>query len=235
MLLPEPQRLLKANAVRELGTRVAYDFADLQQQGEAYLAEVREQARGLVAAAQQEAVAIQQKAQQEAREQGRREGLKESARIIDDQTRRNVDQQLTARVATTLPAVAAVAQAMRQELDHWLVRWEEIAVRTSVAIAEKIVRQQLETKPEIAAGMITAALQLAAGHPQLRVHLHPDDIASLGDRAEDVVRAASTCAEAVLVPDPQIGRGGCRVETRHGEIDARLDTMLDRIVEELLS
>jgi flagellar assembly protein FliH len=235
MLLPESQRLLKANAAREIGARVAFNFEDIHQQGDAYLKQVREQAEALIRKAQQEADALREAARKEAHEQGRRDGLKDSAGIIEQQSNRLVEQRMKERVETALPAVAAAAQAMRQELDRWLIRWEETAVRTAVAIAEKLIHRQLETRPDVAAGMIAETLRLAAGHPQLRVHLHPEDIAHLGTHAEVVVRSATSCAEAVVVPDAAITRGGCRIETRHGEIDARLETMLDRIVEELLA
>lgn len=235
MLLPESQRLLKANAVRELGSRVAYDFADLQQQGETYLADVRRQAQSMVLAARQEAEGIRQTAYREAKEEGRRDGLTESARLIEEQATRLVEQRMEERVAATLPALTAIAETLRQEKDAWLNRWEQAAIHIAVAIAEKILHCQLNVQPELAAPMITEALRLAAGHPQLRIHLHPDDLSQLGSQAEDVVKTVSACAEATLVPEANFSRGGCRIETRHGEIDARLETMLARIAEELLS
>lgn len=235
MLLPESQRLLKANAAREIGARVAFNFEDLHHEGDIYLNRVREQADALIRAAQTQAQAIQEAARQEAQEQGRREGLKESVGIIEQQSARVVEQRMKQRLESTLPAVASIARAMSEELDHWRIRWEETAIRTAIAIAERIVHRQLESRPETAVAMITEALRLAAGHPQLRVHLHPDDITHLGPHADDVVRSLTACAEAVVVPDTAIGHGGCRIETRHGEIDARLPTMLDRIAEELLA
>lgn len=235
MLLPEPQRLLKANAVRELGSRVSYDFTDLQQQGDAYLAEVRKQAQAIVQSAQQEAQGIRQAAQREAQEQGRREGLKESGRIIEEQSNRLVEQRMGERVATTLPALAAIAESLRQERDEWLTRWEQAAVHVSVAIAEKILHHRLNAQPERAAHMITEALRLAAGNPMLRIHLHSKDLALFGSQAEEIVKTAAACAEATLIADDTITRGGCRIETRHGEIDTRLETMLARITDELMT
>ena len=75
---------------------------------------------------------------------------------------------------------------------------------------------------------------LAAGNPQIRVKLHPDDLAHLGDGAAEVVRTLAACGEATLVPDASLSPGGCLVETQHGIIDARLETQLDRIVSELV-
>ncbi len=235
MLLPETQRLLKANAVRELGVRVAFNFEDLHHQGDAYLAQVREQAAELFRAAQQDAEKLREQTHREAKEAGRKDGLRDAAQLIEHEATRIADQRMAERIATTVPAIAAIAQAMQRELDGWLLRWEETAVHTAVAIAEKLLHRELKQRPELSKTMITEALRLAAGHPQLRIHLHPQDVQHLGDHASDLVRSITACAEAVVIPDPEVTRGGCRIETRHGEMDARVETMLARIAEELLA
>jgi flagellar assembly protein FliH len=235
MVVRQSQRLLKAESVRQLGARVAFNFDDLQQEGESYLNRIREQAAAIVQAAQQEAAVAKEQAYREAREAGRRDGLQEAARLIEAEAERLANERLAERVSTALPALSAVAQAMQSELESWLIRWEESAVRTAVAIAEKLVRHELRLRPDTAAEMIRAALQLASGQPQLRIHLNPEDVRHFGSQAEAVVRAATACSEAEVVPDAAVSRGGCRIETRHGEIDARLETMLNRIAEELLS
>ena len=235
MLLPESQRLLTANAVRELGARVAFNFEDLHQHGDTYLTQVREQAAAYLQSAQNEAAQLREKAYREAKEQGRQDGLKEAAQLIEKEAQRIAEQRIKEQMSTALTAVTAIAQALQKELDGWLMRWEETAIRTAVAIAEKLLHRELKQRPELSHAMITEALRLAAGHPQLRIHLNPKDVQSLGDHAEDMVRSMTSCAEAVLIPDEAITRGGCRIETRHGEIDARMETMLSRIAEELLA
>ena len=56
----------------------------------------------------------------------------------------------------------------------------------------------------------------------------------LGRQATEVVRALAACGEAEIVADNSLTRGGCLIETQHGQIDARIETVLDRIVAELL-
>ena len=53
----------------------------------------------------------------------------------------------------------------------------------------------------------------AAGHALL------DQLAALG--------------QATVVPDSNITRGGCVIDTVHGQIDAQIETQIDRIIEEL--
>lgn len=233
MALFQSQRVLKATAARELGSRVAFNFEDLHTEGEAYLLQMRRQADALLAAAEQDAAKIREAAFNEGKDAGRKEGLQDAARQIESQAARVADQRMAEQMQSTLPAVAAIAQALSQERDQWLIRWEESATRLAIAIAERLVHRELALRPETSRTMIAETLRLAAGHPQLRIHLHPDDAQRLGDRADDVVRTLTACADAVLLTDPKIQIGGCRIETQHGEIDGRLETMLDRIAEEL--
>jgi flagellar assembly protein FliH len=44
----------------------------------------------------------------------------------------------------------------------------------------------------------------------------------------------AACGEAEIIADKSLTRGGCVIETQHGQIDARIETILDRIVAELL-
>ena len=101
-------------------------------------------------------------------------------------------------------------------------------------IAERLLGCELRLKPELAREMIREALQLAVGAPRIRVHLHADDAALLGKQATEVVRALAACGEAAIVADNSLTRGGCLIETQHGQIDARIETVLDRLVAELL-
>jgi flagellar assembly protein FliH len=77
-------------------------------------------------------------------------------------------------------------------------------------------------------------LQLAVGAPRIRLRLHGDDAALLGTQSAEVVRSLAACGEAEVVADNSLTRGGCMIDTQHGQIDARVETVLDRMVAQLL-
>jgi flagellar assembly protein FliH len=228
-------RVLKAAAARELSSRVAFNFDDLRDQAAAQLVAARQEAANIVEQARRDAEVHKQKTLSEAREAGRKDGLKDAATLIDQQATKLADARVTEHLKTTLPALQQAAEALRAERDHWLLRWERAAVELGIAIAEKLMRTNLAAQPNLAEGMIAEALQLTAGQPQLRMFWNPADLKRLGDKAPQIVQSLTACANPELVADPSISPGGCRIETRHGEIDARLETMLQRIAEELLS
>jgi len=103
-----------------------------------------------------------------------------------------------------------------------------------VAIAEKILHRQLKLSPEISTELMRETLDLIVGSSQLKLRMHPQDVALLGQHADDVVRAAARCGDVEIESDPAVTRGGCIIETQHGTIDAQLETQLERIMSELV-
>jgi flagellar biosynthesis/type III secretory pathway protein FliH len=227
-------RLLKADSARGLGSKVAFNFADFRKQGDAYLETVRNQARELVEHAQQESEQIRRQALERSIEDGRREGHRQAEESIEKRARMLADTTARETLATTLPAMKAAADAIAAEKDGWLGEWEKTAVRLAAAIAGRLLQHKIDVEPERAVDMIRAALQLASGTPQITVRLHPADVALMGAHADEVVRSLAACGEARVHSDPTIARGGCVIEGQHGTIDGRLETLLDRIVTELI-
>lgn len=223
-------RIIKANSNRETASVEAFNLIDLERQGSDLLESAQRQADELLEQAHRDVADIREKLIASARE----EGLKDARNQIRNQAEEIAEERITTRLATALPALQTAASALQAERDRWLVRWEQTAVQLGIAIAEKLMHRQLAARPDFATDMISDALRLAAGQPQLKVFLHPDDLNAWGDRASQIVQSLTGCADATLVADKQISLGGCRIETRYGEIDARLETMLKRIAEELV-
>lgn len=235
MATAEPQRVLKADAVRELKTKIAFNYEDIRRRCDDYLAEVGRQARQTIEQARREADAIRRRALEEGRRLGHAEGLRQGQGEIEQQAKQLADQLASETLRTAFPALQAAVDAVEREREQWLAEWESLAVRLSVAIAEKLVRHQIEIQPQLVAGILSQALELAVGTQRITVRMHPLDIEQLGEHAEHVIRCMASCLEAELQGDETVSRGGCLIETQHGRIDATLETRLDRITSELLA
>lgn len=222
--------IVKAHAARELTTRAAFNFIDLRDEADKVVAQARREADLLLQQARGEVESLYEQTRQEARD----EALREAQIQIERHAQEVASQRLDEQLETALPALKAAAEALQSERDHWLIRWEQTAVRVGVTIAEKLLKTQIATRPELASGMIAEALRLAAGQPRVTVYLHPEDLAAWGDRASRIIESLTSCADSTLIPDPHIARGGCRIQTLHGEIDARVEAMLERLAEELV-
>jgi flagellar assembly protein FliH len=200
---------------------VAFNFDDLALQAEAYLRRIRGQAEQIVAKAAKDAVALRNAAEVE----GRRAGEKTIETLVD--------QKIATQLETVLPALRTVIGEIERSKQGWLANWEGQAIHLAAAIAGRICRRELARQPEITVELVREALELAGTNSRLRLFVHPDDHAALGRQLEQVVAEFSKLATTEIVADPQIGRGGCRVETEFGLIDQQFEAQLARIEEEL--
>ena len=97
----------------------------------------------------------------------------------------------------------------------------------AMALARQIVRRELKTDPTQIIGIIReaiAALPVAAR--EVRVHLHPEDAATVRERlAEPTNERAWT-----IVEDPTLTRGGCIVRTETSQIDVRVESRVGAVI-----
>jgi flagellar assembly protein FliH len=198
-------------------SRVAFNFEDMAAQAQGYLEGVRAEAAKIVAEARGQADAIRRQAEQE----GRR-----SAMLTVEET---IRKQLTG----TLAALGRAVEDLRQAKQAWLAHWEVSGVHVAAAIARRLIRRELVRQPDIPLALVREALELAAGNPQVRIHLNPADHQALGTQVRTLVAEISGLGEVQIVADPAVTPGGCRVETRFGIIDQQFEAQLARVEEEL--
>ncbi|MBT4866677.1 MAG: hypothetical protein HON53_16360 [Planctomycetaceae bacterium] len=234
MSVDNSPRILKAESIRGLGSKIVFDYSDMHRQCEDYLEQARSEAQRIGDDAKRDSEEIRRRAYEEGRNEGLREGLAHAAADIDKKAAQLADGMALEKLQTTFPALEAAGEAMVHERDRWLSRWESTAVELAVAIAEKILHREIELRPDVSVELVRKTLDLAAGSSRLVLRMHPEDITLLGPHADEVVRAASRCGEVEITGDASIARGGCVIETQHGTIDARLKTQLERIMSELV-
>jgi flagellar assembly protein FliH len=200
---------------------MAYNFDDMALQAARYLDQVRAEGDKILAAARQQAEAIKTQA------------------VIDGQAAgmAAVEERLQQQVARQMDSLVPAVQKFVEELDHakgaWLKHWEDHAIGVAVAIAEKVIRRQIEQTPAIQTELIAAALELASSGAEICIRLNPEDHKALGDSARRLAAEMSRQAPAEVVADASVPPGGCRIQTTRGQIDTSIEAQLKRIEEEL--
>jgi flagellar assembly protein FliH len=196
---------------------VIYRFDDVASDAQRIVEEAKAEAAAIVAEAQCQVDDIRHRAEQE--------GRAAAAEATN--------QEMQARLESLLPAIHSMTEQLSDARHEWVRQWQQNALQLSVKIAERIVRQEIKRQPSIALTYVRESLEMCAAAPQVRVLLHPDDAQSLGQSARQIVQEIMPAAHAEIAGDDSILPGGCRIETRHGEIDQRIETQLRRIEAEL--
>jgi flagellar assembly protein FliH len=127
---------------------------------------------------------------------------------------------------TLRPAAETLAQAVAALQDERATSAEQLerhAVDLALAIAEKAVQAAVEVEPDRVADVIKGAMRLMVEREDVVIHVNPVDVdvvtqalEGLGDRHIEVVE------------ERRVARGGALLRTSVGEIDARLETKLER-------
>jgi len=167
----------------------------------------------------------------------------EAAQIVADaegrtaETERAIrEQAMTEAQATAAAEVTAELESLRaqlaQTLDEFANLREQVAlhaeremVQLAIEIAKKIVRREVTVDREIVLSLARVALSRLHTRALATVHLHPDDYQYALTHRERL----STSGTLKLVEDPAIGRGGCLIETDHGDVDARIEHQFSEI------
>ncbi len=103
---------------------------------------------------------------------------------------------------------------------------EEIA-RLSVEIARKILMQKVENGDYEIESIIKEALKNAPGSQDVIVHLNPEDLEKCQKAQQDGPGGVLTGIK--FIPDPNIGRAECLLESPKGIIKSLIDDNLERI------
>ena len=106
------------------------------------------------------------------------------------------------------------------------------AAKLAIAIAAKVLDEQLSIKPELVEKIALNALQGSVIGDAVTIILHPEDQPIIKKRTKDLKRLADG-ASIGLETDETINRGGCIVRTEFGEVDARIETLLESVREHL--
>jgi len=148
-----------------------------------------------------------------ARQAGYQDGYRDGLAALDA-FKRSYAQQTSAQVG-----------ALLRRLDTDLLELEralaQTVAQTAAELARQVVRSELATRPQLVARVAEDALAevlLSARH--IRVHLHPDDLALVEHGAAEPLAGRG----ARLVASADVERGGCRVESDLGAVDARIAT-----------
>ena len=121
--------------------------------------------------------------------------------------------------------LAALAVELQQELAGLEQHVAGDLVRLALTLARSLVRESLKVHPEIIEAIVRESVRDLPPFTQgARVRLNPEDAQLLHKH-----RNAEGAAEWVVIEDPSLSRGSCRIETLNCEMDASIETRWQKL------
>jgi flagellar assembly protein FliH len=107
---------------------------------------------------------------------------------------------------------------------------ERQMVQLAMAVARRVVQREVSLDPDLLVAMARVALERLGETAQVKIRLHPDDYEAAG-----AARVAQLAGSSVMIlADAHLSRGGCRIESDMGALDAGVDAQLQEIARALL-
>jgi flagellar assembly protein FliH len=127
------------------------------------------------------------------------------------------------RLMQTLEELTQVRAQMIQQTERQMVQ-------LALAVAKRVVHREVSIDSDLLIAMARVAMERLGETAQVKVRLHPDDYEAAG--AARVAQLAGS--NVMILADAHLSRGGCRIESDMGILDAGVDAQLQEIARALL-
>lgn len=119
---------------------------------------------------------------------------------------------------------------LRQAIDGIDQAVADQVLDLALEVASLVTGSRLKVQRDLLLPVIREGLQvLPLHHGGIALHLNPEDLAALRDLLDELVSHNNLN----LVPDSSVTPGGCIFKAGHSEVDARLETRWQRVLESI--
>jgi flagellar assembly protein FliH len=199
-----------------------FSIRDAEEEAQQIVETGRAKLRAEVEAARREGI-------EQGKAQGYEAGLAEGRGAGRDAALEEYRQRLADATAALACADSELAKA-RNELQAQVL---DDCVELALAVARRIIKTQVQLDPQVLSANLDAAVKLVIGSKRLRIAFHPHDQATVNEAIAHLKLSYPELEGAKLIEDPALSRGGCRIYTEHGLVDADIAAQLDRLIEQI--
>jgi flagellar assembly protein FliH len=154
-----------------------------------------------------------------ARKDGYQDGYRDGMAALES-FKKSFTTQLTSRVGQLIEQFDTQLGTVETEA-------AQAVAQVAVLLARQVLRQELRTHPEHVAKVASEAVtSVMLSAREVCVRVHPDDMTLVAEGAGEALKARG----ARLRADAAVQRGGCRVDSDLGSIDALIDSRWQRAV-----
>lgn len=172
----------------------------------------RNEAEAVLAAARAEADAIRDRARVEGHAEGYEAGRADAAM----------------QAAPAVQALAVILEQAQAERERVAEDMEEAAVGLALQIADKALTGAITAQPERVVDVVRGALRCLVERKHVTILVSPDDLEIVREAIDGLVRQLGGIEHLEVQEERRVHRGGAIVRSTSGEIDARLETKLER-------
>ena len=175
-------------------------------------ASARNEAEAMLIAARTEAEAIRDQARVEGHAEGYEAGRADAAM----------------QAAPAVQALAVTLEQAQAERERVAQDMEAAAVDLALQIAAKAVTAAVAIEPDRVVDVVRGALRCLVDRDRVTILVNPEDLEIVREAVEGLVRQLGGIEHLDVQEERRVQRGGAIVRSTAGEIDASIETKLER-------
>ncbi len=134
-------------------------------------------------------------------------------------------------VEEVAPAVSALDQAIAAARDHGTTAAERLegeAIDLAFALAEKILAAAVAVEKSVVLEAVRGALRGIVERERVTILVNPADLALVRGASEELRTSLGGIEHCEIQAERRVGHGGAVVRHSEGQVDARIETKLER-------
>lgn len=213
---PLPKKKDKTNFVSlQIGGGETANFIPLEESGDNY--KKRKEAEDILKQAQEKANLLEREAYENGFAQGEKDGIE-------------LGEKKVLKVIENIENLFIEMSHLKKEI---LKQYEKEILDLIFAIAKKIVHHKIESDERIVKDTVLKAFELASEKSKIMLRVNPEDFDYIERLKPEFFSKFKELKSIMVTSDPSITRGGCFLETPYGDLDATVETQLEKIYQSL--
>ena len=195
----------------QMGGKEAADFVPLENTTDHH--KKRKEIEDILREAQEKASVLEREAYEKGFAQGEKDGVE-------------LGQRKALKLLENIENLLRSMDSLRQEI---LPHYEREIVELVFVIAQKVIHRNIRSDDAAIEGTVLSALKLAAEKSKATLRVNPEDFDYVEELRPEFFAAVEELKALTITSDPSITRGGCLLESPYGDVDARIETQLEKI------
>ena len=104
-----------------------------------------------------------------------------------------------------------------------------------LAISERIIRHSVKEQEETIIATIKDAIHLSVKSDEFQIQINPEDLEVVNSQKKEIINSISGLDNIVLKSDPNIERGGCKLESSCCTVDATMASQIKVIHDSIMA
>lgn len=153
-------------------------------------------------------------------------------RMVDEAYQHGIEEGLRRAEADFGSATVALLEICQQ-----LDRIRETLLKNSfgemqdlaISVAEKIIRSSVREQDETILATVEEAIHSAVKSDEFYIYVNPEDYEIIQQKSADFISGVNGLNNLIIKKDPEIERGGCKVESDYCIVDATIGSQFELI------